>query len=538
MRRRFLCLRGDTGISVGTVLASLLIISFREDRLRSCKHKNMHVRYPVAGARVLDDPIYLPEELVQQVAGYLPVDDFISMSMVSRETQRTFQKFHTLQQKQEAVSRFAVNHILQSGAHCLLTGPAGTGKTYTLRLLYERARKAGKKIYMTATTALAASGLPEGTTLHSCLHIPVGNQKRRVSKAARKADIIVIDEVSMLSAELLELIEFCICEDRHRTDTMGGVQLVFCGDFYQLPPVSGRPCVRSRLWKALKVHTLHMACPVRQAEDINWFHLLNHIRTGIPPKYYLELFLRRYQAFNIDKHVRGEYGPLLVSTNKQRTIYNAKCLKKRDAEIEDISASDSVYMKVEKGQVLVGGMMGQLVGNNGRISPNELTRLLERGDKVCRLPKTLQLQVGAMYTHLANTEHLYNGSTLIYMGNSHGGFLFRDISNNSLHLLSKTTVTVQLSEKMSFEREQLPVDLGYALTFHRSQGMTLEKAAIDARGIFQQGQLYSGCSRIKTLAGLSLVGFEAKAFRKNPEADAIYENMRKEELCSKYIECT
>ena len=498
----------------------------------------MHLSYPVAGAKIIDYPVYLPEELVQLIAESLSVEDFVSTSLVSKEAHETFEKFHMLRQKHEAVARSVVNHVLDSQAHCLITGPAGTGKTYALRLLYERAVKEKKKIYMTALTALAASNLPDGMTLHSCLNIPVGDRNRRVSKAALDADIIVIDEVSMLSAQLLEAIDIYISGDRHRTDTMGGVQLVFCGDFYQLQPVSGRPCTQSRLWKALRVHTLHMGCPVRQAKDMNWFHALNHIRCGIPPKYYLELLLRRYSPFNIQKHIDGKYGPLLVATNKKRDEYNQKCLAAREEDIEEFSASDSLYKKTEGGkQTLLGGRIGTSIGNTGYMSSAGLIQLLDRGAKGSRLPETLKLQQGAMYTHLVNDGALYNGSTLIYEGNQLGGECFRDVNTNDLHIIEKCSVETQLSETVTFVREQFPVDLGYALTFHRSQGMTLEKAAIDTRGIFTQGQLYSGLSRIRTLKGLTLVGFESKAFRKNPQADTVYEKLRKQELCSLFIDC-
>lgn len=499
----------------------------------------MHLSYPVPGAKIIDYPVYLPEELVQLIAESLSVEDFVNTSIVSKEAHESFKKFHMLPQKHEAVARCVVNHVLNSRAHCLITGPAGTGKTYALRMLYERAIKEKKKIYMTALTALAASNLPDGMTLHSCLNIPVGDNRRKVSKAALNADIIVIDEVSMLSAGLLEAIDLYISEDRHRTDTMGGVQLVFCGDFYQLQPVSGRPCTESRLWKSLRVHTLHMGCPVRQAKDMSWFHALNHIRCGIPPKHYLELLLRRYSLFDIQKHIDGKYGPLLVATNKKRAEYNQKCLAAREEEIEELSALDSLYRIAEDGKhTLLGWRSRTNVSNNGYMSSAELNRLLDRGAKSSRLPDILKLQKGAMYTHLVNHESLYNGSALRYEGNQHGqGFLFRDVNTNEFHNVEGCSRAIQLSETLVFERKQVPVDLGYALTFHRSQGMTLEKAAIDARGLFARGQLYSGLSRIRTLEGLTLVGFESKAFQKNPEADNVYEKLRKEEICSAFIDC-
>jgi ATP-dependent exoDNAse (exonuclease V) alpha subunit len=142
--------------------------------------------------------------------------------------------------------------ILDSGASVLLTGAAGTGKTYTLNQFIRRARAQGKNVAVTATTGLAATHL-SGNTIHAWAGIGVHDELPRkfaekLSKQRRdlitKADILVIDEISMLHDYRLDMIDTAMRQARGSDKPFGGIQIVLCGDFFQLPPVS-RPDSRA-----------------------------------------------------------------------------------------------------------------------------------------------------------------------------------------------------------------------------------------------------------------------------------------------------
>ena len=179
----------------------------------------------------------------------------------------------------------------QEGKNLLITGPAGTGKTHVLKTIIARAASKATNIGVTASTGLAAY-IIKGRTIHSFLGIGLGKKSANLLAASIKSnrpmytklcklEVLVIDEISMVDAELFEKIGHVLCDVRQRpNDPFGGVQLVLCGDFCQLPPVKGDFCFQSPMWEEARIEIVHLNELMRQQGDIAFQELLGRVRWG------------------------------------------------------------------------------------------------------------------------------------------------------------------------------------------------------------------------------------------------------------------
>ncbi|HEY5667977.1 MAG TPA: AAA family ATPase, partial [Candidatus Saccharimonadales bacterium] len=171
--------------------------------------------------------------------------------------------------------------ILESGKSVLLTGAAGAGKTYVLNKFIKRARKAGKNVAVTATTGLAATHL-NGTTIHAWSGIGVQSffdkhMMKSMGKTRqdliKKANVLVIDEISMLHDYRLDMVDEVLRFVRDNRDPFGGVQVVLCGDFFQLPPVNragdrtGSFVTNSQVWRQNVFTVCYLKTQFRQKDD-------------------------------------------------------------------------------------------------------------------------------------------------------------------------------------------------------------------------------------------------------------------------------
>src|SRR5688572_22801383 len=185
--------------------------------------------------------------------------------------------------------------ILESGRSVLLTGAAGTGKTYVLNKFIKRAKKQGNSVAVTATTGLAATHL-NGTTIHAWSGIGVQDtiDKYMATKLGqtrqeliRKANILVIDEVSMLHDFRLDMVDEILRLVREKDVPFGGMQVVLCGDFFQLPPVNrsgsrqGGFVISSDVWQKNVFDVCYLEKQYRQTDDQLYTDILNGIRAGV-----------------------------------------------------------------------------------------------------------------------------------------------------------------------------------------------------------------------------------------------------------------
>ena len=401
--------------------------------------------------------------------------------------------------------------ILKTGANVFLTGEPGSGKTYTVNRYIEWLREHGVEPAITASTGIAATHVG-GMTIHSWSGIGVKQwlseedidaiaQKEHVARRIKKTHVLIIDEISMLSSDTLMMVDAVCREVRHDAHAFGGMQVVFVGDFFQLPPITRsvwqtRPAqdmlfdedesksvfaFSGEVWKRLNPLVCYITEQHRQ-EDADFIDILSAMRRGAVTSRHEELLSTR--------RVEPEEGtPVLFP-------HNANVDRVNDAALKKLPGTARHFVM-------------------DRIGPDVLTNALVRG---CISPETLSLKEGAsvMFTKNNPAEGFVNGTLGTVVGFDNG--------QPTVETYDRGTITVDSMEwaveengKVRAKIIQLPLRLAWAVTVHKSQGMSLDAAHIDLSKAFEYGQGYVALSRVRSLSGLTLVGFNKRALEVHPE---------------------
>lgn len=426
------------------------------------------------------------------------------------------------------------------GHNIFITGPGGSGKSELIRMIYKHANSNFKDIYVTALTGCASILLNcKAKTLHSWAGIGLGNgsiesqiikiKKNKFLKAIwRNTDILVVDEVSMLSLKLFNMLNNIGKAIRGNNKPFGGIQLIFSGDFYQLPPVGDnlepdtqRFCFESDDWNSI----FHRDCQIelkkifRQTDEI-YSTILNQIREGKIKKKSNELLLE-YVGRKISSDLVAEPTKLYPTKNKveQINFMRMSVLNGEEKEYKIKYLKDLEMTKGEK-EIRCG------------FSEQEIQLELDflAGNLMCE--KEIKMKQGAQVMCIINIKSeqgdilICNGSQGIikefcnYTGAPKVKF------NNGIEMIMVRHIWE--SDKIpGIGVSQIPLILSWALTIHKSQGATLDAAEIDVgSGIFECGQTYVALSRVKSLNGLYLTSFDAKRIRINKKVKEYYESLK------------
>jgi len=395
--------------------------------------------------------------------------------------------------------------ILKTGVNIFLTGEPGSGKTHTINDYIRWLNARGVDVAVTASTGIAATHVG-GMTIHSWSGIGV---KRNVSdyeielimskeKTARRildAKVLVIDEISMLDATTLDSVDRVLRTLRHKPmmpeEPFGGLQVIFVGDFFQLPPVSRDGDMQfafaSDAWREARPVACYLNEQHRQ-DDGEFLDLLSAMRQGV--------FERKHRDI-----LAGRIGlsPGAIVATKLYT-HNADVDRMNTDALEKIKGSSHVYQMTSRGA----------------------SNLVEALKKNCLSPETLVLKEGAavMFTRNNFDEGYVNGTLGDVIG-------FSSLGAPIVKTRSGMTLTVEPAEwaiqdgiKILARINQIPLRLAWAITVHKSQGMSLDAAIIDLGAAFEFGQGYVAISRVRTLAGLFLEGFNERALQMHPDVVA------------------
>lgn len=384
---------------------------------------------------------------------------------------------------------------MMSGANIFLTGEPGAGKTYTLNKFIEEARERGKRIAITASTGIAASHI-NGQTIHSWSGLALRDSiaDHEIERMSYKpylvekyniCDILIIDEISMLHGSRLDMIDRVARWLRESKKPFGGLQVIFVGDLFQLPPVTkGSTKIDyihlSEAWANAAPETCYLTEQHRQGADDDLLGILRAMRNDqLRPAHKLQLKTRNQR--NHDESITR-----LFTHNVDVNALNRQRLEKLPGEkrsFQMISSGDKYKVEALKKNLLC--------------------------------PEILELKVDAEVMFCANNfnEGFVNGTRARVVRFSNAGNpVVLTTDGAEISVQEHTWRTYNSSgHRVVAKVSQYPLRLAWAVTVHKSQGMSLDAAEIDLSQAFTPGMGYVALSRVRSLEGLYLAGLGEQA---------------------------
>lgn len=401
-----------------------------------------------------------------------------------------------------AEQQAAFNEV-QKGSNIFLTGSAGTGKSFTLNAIVRWARSKGLDVAVTASTGCAAY-LLSGRTIHSYLGIGLAKKSAKelydyikhkkpfILSKLRSLDVLVIDEISMINEELLSKISEFLGLVRGSSKAFGDIQIILSGDFAQLPSIEGTYCFHSKEWKRAAIITHNLVVLMRQNNDERLREILEELRWG------------------------------MCSNNTIQTLTGLKHTKFPSGIIPTVLYSMNV--DVEK------------------VNNKKFTALLEKGAdhrtyKTTYAPH-VHVKEWASSIKIADAIHLCVGAQVVLTWNlSQADGLINGSRGVVTHVTDKgpkvkftSGVDVVIEPYKIVQDDNpdswisfVPLKLAYALTVHKSQGMTLDAVVLDlGDSIFEYGQAYTALSRVRNLESIRILNVKAKSFKTHKDVLAFY----------------
>lgn len=416
--------------------------------------------------------------------------------------------------------------ILNAGANVFLTGAPGAGKTYVLNQFVKQARQRGASVAVTASTGIAATHL-NGQTIHSWSGVGVAQVmtdtllkqiKTRRGKRIRATDILVIDEISMMHAWLFDMVDQACRAVRRSPKPFGGLQVVMSGDLFQLPPVSNTR--RDRELVAPPPELVAMRERYAKAgRNPNGFVTESLIWPELNP----------VVCYLTEQH-RQDTGQLLdVLTDIRQGTVTDTDRQALDTRIGVEPAGDdvaiSLYPNNRQADALNDSKLAQINEPEHRFEAESSGQvsLIKRLKSTMLAPEMLSLKVGAAVMALRNdtNQQYVNGSlgTVVdFVSTTEGEYPMVDFENGHTVIMQPAAWEMMDGETVLASVKQVPLRCAWAITIHKSQGMTLDRARMDLRRTFAPGMGYVALSRVESMDGLYLDGINERAFLVSPEA--------------------
>lgn len=399
--------------------------------------------------------------------------------------------------------------VLKTGANVFLTGEPGSGKTYVINRYIAWLDACGVKVSVTASTGIAATHIG-GMTIHAWSGVGARDDltrqdldriasNERIVKRVRATKVLVIDEISMLDGKLLDMVNVITRTIRQSAEPFGGIQLICVGDFYQLPPVvrqgdMGRYAFESRAWDEARPLICYLTEQHRQEDEL-LLSLLSAIRANDVDDAHFTLL--------------SEQTEIAYEGVEPTRLYTHNA---------DVDAVNDTKLKEIKEPVKRFAMKGR----GSKVLQESLA-------KNCLSPSVLELKRGVMVMFTKNNfEAGYVNGTLGRVVDFSGidNYPIVETLDGRRLTVEPVSWTVAEEQKLLAEVTQVPLRLAWAITVHKSQGMSLDAVEVDLSKAFVFGQGYVALSRVRTLAGLRVLGMSPTALRVDPKIVATDERFR------------
>ncbi|MDF1879776.1 AAA family ATPase [Sulfurimonas sp. MAG313] len=392
-------------------------------------------------------------------------------------------------------------NILKTGNNVFITGSAGTGKTYLLNkfTFYLKSRKIIPTIV--APTGIAASHL-QGQTIHSFFSLGIRDaiddeyiesllDKKYLQTRFSKLKILIIDEISMVSPEIFYCMDQILRAFKKNDNPFGGVQTILSGDFFQLPPISRVPkdkrfAWQSPSWKELELKTCYLQEKFRQDDNV-LISILDEIRSGSVSRHSYEVLNSRHQ-----KDLAIDFTPTKLYT------HNIDVDRINNDELNKIHNKAFTFKYTSEGTA----------------------KNIEKIFKTSLVLEEMYLKKDAVVMFIKNNLELgyVNGTTgvVVDFDKQTGLPLVRTSYGTLIKVVLEDWTMENDGGNIIAKVSQIPLKLAWAITIHKSQGMTLDSAEIDLSKTFEVGQGYVALSRIKNIEGLRLMGLNDMALSVDP----------------------
>lgn len=388
--------------------------------------------------------------------------------------------------------------ILKLGHNVYLTGPAGSGKTYLLNQYISYLKSKKVEVGVTASTGIAATHL-DGRTIHSWAGLGIMEElkpgdieqilKNKLRSIIISAGVLIIDEISMLHANQLDMVDTICRAARENDHSFGGIQVVLSGDFFQLPPVAKDNKIKkfvpeSVAWNTMGIKICYLHEQFRQ-EDTLFLDMLNEVRANQVTEQTVKQLRERYQ-----QSVSGVPAPTKLYTHNR----DVDAINQR--ELAKIDELEMEYIMTSKG-------------------PDYLVKSLKRG---CLAPEQLTLKKGAIVMFVKNNfnKGYVNGTlgTVIDFDEDDDYPIVKTKSGQTI-IVQPESWEIKEDDIVIAQISQIPLRLAWAFTVHKSQGMSLDAAEIDLSKTFELGMGYVALSRVRSLDSIKLTGINDLALQVN-----------------------
>lgn len=390
--------------------------------------------------------------------------------------------------------------LLKSGKNVFLTGSAGTGKTYVLNQYISYLKERKVPVAITASTGIAATHM-NGMTIHSWAGFGIKDRLSRASLVTMRAKkylkkhleesmILIIDEISMLHKKQLDMVDQVLCFFKEDDRAFGGIQVILCGDFFQLPPIGrydekskDKFSFMSKAWLDANLQVCYLTEQYRQEGDNVLNVILNEIRAAEISHRSVELLKKAEENLLNQAEV-----PTKLFT------HNADVDQLNIVELEKLSGRSKKFKASTKGN----------------------QKLIETLKKSVLAQEHLELKEEAKVMFVRNNpEQGYVNGTLgkVVDFDEEGYPIVKTIHGKKITVKQETWGIHDDFGKVLASLDQIPLRLAWAITVHKCQGMTLDAAMIDLSKTFEHGQGYVALSRLKNIENLQLSGFNEMALR-------------------------